>query len=233
MSGYLFNFSLNKTQSNLLNQSILFYNKCVFCFEFESILDEYSKYPHFVNDFDFDSVLKSARLITRAMGELFPPSLVDQQRVAESLALFSAGDRVLNRQEANIVLDSLDFYERVIGLGQIEEVFSKINLFSSNRLRLSGIEAMGSFSHPLKRILWGHSPTSSFGIHSSSISDDFRVIYDMIQVLRYAIHSVSVRESESVGDEGTLMMLRYSVWSDTPRQTSKIPLPTCSFGTSF
>lgn len=234
MPDYYIVLVLNESQSRLLNQSISFYQKFVFNFEFESLIDEFLKYPHSAHlgkDLDFDSVVRSARLMMRALSEIVPQSSVDAQRIFP-LSACSPGVQALSCQDARMIFDSLEFYERVIGLGQAEEIFSRINLHFSRRIGFKELEIIRSFSITLKSLLWGHSSSSSFGIHSSSISNDFRIIYDIIQVVRHTFYNIDVMKANESGDKDNLNNLRYSLWADLPRSTSGMDLPIAMIKTT-
>jgi hypothetical protein len=92
----------------------------------------------------------------------------------------------VNEEQMRVIQDALDFYERVLGLGQLEEVENhwrwdanvKSDDFQSKsdsiRFSLYAAKAAG----------WNMSPNSSRGIRSPDVPKRFRVAYDMTQVLR-------------------------------------------------
>lgn len=91
----------------------------------------------------------------------------------------------LTEKQATVLTRALDLFSR-IGIGQFEEV---INIFRDEHLSDPEMtperidEARKHIDH-VKFMLTGHPANGSFGILNPRVSDDYRIAYDIQQVIR-------------------------------------------------
>ena len=116
----------------------------------------------------------------------------------------------LNKKQADILIAALDLYTR-IGIGQFEEILSVYD----RGLQLADVtrEGMRNGLDFVKQLA-GHPPNGSHGIHNQAVDDNFRVSYDLKQVIRNRI----AWDREPKGG--------MQVDFDEPRATGKEPLAT-------
>lgn len=114
----------------------------------------------------------------------------------------------LSEQQTAIVCRALEFYERVGGMGQIEEVLDPWRF----RCQDGAVEHARAALDEAKLHLTGFDRCSSFGIHSEKVPDEYRVAYDLQQVIR---HRMAWDRTPEGG---------FGVWFDKPHQTSRSPL---------
>ena len=114
----------------------------------------------------------------------------------------------LNEQQVEIAHRALEFYERVGGLGQIEEVMDPWRL----RCEANVLEPAECALREVKRYLTGFGYGASYGIRSEEVPDEYRVAYDLQQVLR---HRLAWDRTPGGG---------IGVWFDRPHQTGQVPL---------
>lgn len=120
----------------------------------------------------------------------------------------------MSEEEAKLLCKSLDTFSRV-GLGQIDNAVENIffNLvFQSTSFEYQ--DRLRSLCDRLKFLLTGHPANGSYGIGSSAISDDFRIAFDIQQVLR---HKMAWDKNPKGGIQ---------VDYHDPMQWGKEPLPT-------
>lgn len=89
----------------------------------------------------------------------------------------------VNERQAQIIAAALDLYSR-IGIGQFEEVLqvydplAKLDLQTRERIR-AGLN--------IAKVEAGHPTSGSYGITNSAVDDQFRVAYDVRQVVRHRL----------------------------------------------
>jgi hypothetical protein len=89
----------------------------------------------------------------------------------------------LNDHQAQVLIQALDLFSR-IGIGQFEEVLqvydpnAKLALKERERIR-AGLN--------IAKTEAGHPSNGSYGIHHPKVDDDFRVAYDLQQVIRHRL----------------------------------------------
>jgi len=119
----------------------------------------------------------------------------------------------VNEEQALVLREALDVYERVLGLGQVEELEFRWGMDRSpsqegwERTR----ETMRFLCYAMKSAGWGHGPNSSHGIRSEKVPRKYRVAYDITQVLRHALAEARVAELEASGDRDLADRLRNTV----------------------
>lgn len=116
----------------------------------------------------------------------------------------------MSEEQAQIAVRALDLYTR-IGIGQFEEILRVYDplceVFDAQRTSVRG-------SMDEIKAQAGHPPNGSHGIHNDKVRDEFRVAYDIQQVIRNRI-------AFDRNPEGGMQ-----VDFDTPRAISQLPLPT-------
>jgi len=117
-----------------------------------------------------------------------------------------------------LMTEAIEFYERVVGLGQIEEVSyayrsRKKDTTSwedhNNRMKIAEL-ALDAF----KMAVVNMSRNQSYGIYSPEVPDKFKKSYDMYKTLRKALATSRVHEAEKEGAEETAKRLRMTVDMD-------------------
>ncbi len=116
----------------------------------------------------------------------------------------------MSEAQAQVVVRALDLYTR-IGIGQFEEILRVYDPLSETWG--SGHKFALEFIKEIKAQA-GHPMNGSHGIHNPKVRDDFRVAYDVQQVIRNRI-------AFDKNPEGGM-----TVDFDTPRAISQLPLPT-------
>jgi hypothetical protein len=135
----------------------------------------------------------------------------------------------LTPAQVRVLADACDLYSR-IGVGQFEEIDSMARVgmlrrrddasgavASANRLDLAR-KALNA----AKQWLLGMAPSESYGIHSPSVHDSFRVAWDLQQVLRHRLAWDDRGNPARRNWSGPNSMT--SVHYDEPRATAKEPL---------
>jgi len=86
----------------------------------------------------------------------------------------------INKKQAEVLIAALDLYTR-IGIGQFEEI---VNVYDrAAKLPLVIRDGMRNGFDFVKQLV-GHPTNGSYGIHHQDVDDDFRVSYDVKQVIR-------------------------------------------------
>jgi hypothetical protein len=122
----------------------------------------------------------------------------------------------LDERQTQTLVAALDLFSR-IGIGQFEEIVHHMRFRLDARLKEA---AEGSYDYRkadlatklmdlAKYTLFGHPPNGSYGIHSHEVPDEYRVAYDIQQVIRHELWK---------GREHT-ELTRFTVDADEPRQT--------------
>lgn len=114
----------------------------------------------------------------------------------------------ISEEQADIISRALDLYERVGGLGQIE-VVAEPWIF---RRDANALELARRALDQAKLYLTGFEYGASYGIYSEGVPDEYRVAYDLQQVIRY-------RLAWDKTPEGGI-----GVWFDKPHRTGKVSL---------
>lgn len=129
----------------------------------------------------------------------------------------------MNESQAQVLKDALDFYERVLGLGQLEEIEYHWRWYADIRAEdfQQKSDTLRYSLYAAKSVGWGHSPNSSRSIRSQEVPKKFRIAYDMTQVLRKAMSDVRLAEAKEEGDEDLVQHLKMTVdqneyWSVEP-----------------
>jgi hypothetical protein len=135
-----------------------------------------------------------------------------------------------NESQMGVLKDALDFYERILGLGQLEELEMRW------RMNYEGpIEDLDEKSciirhclYGAKRSGWGLSPHVSMSIRSETVPKDFRIAYDMTQIIRKKISDARIEELEgSHGNEDLIRHLKMTVdrddfWASSDEEPIKV-----------
>jgi hypothetical protein len=116
----------------------------------------------------------------------------------------------MSEEQAQIVVRALDLYSR-IGIGQFEEI---LRVYDPCCTLTSMMRDEARTHINCVKLAYGHPENGSHGIHNPKVRDDFRVAYDVQQVIRNRI-------AFDKNPEGG-----FQVDFDTPRAISQLPLPT-------
>lgn len=122
----------------------------------------------------------------------------------------------LDEEHITIILRALDFYERTLGLGQLEEIEyhwrAKADL--KDEAFESKSNAIYNMTRAMKAIGWNLEANESRGIRSDSVPEEFRTAYDITQVMRKALNDHRIACAEESGDKEVAKRLRFSVSND-------------------
>ena len=98
----------------------------------------------------------------------------------------------ITAKQAKVIEDALDLYSR-IGEGQYGEIlsydFAPVDP-ETNKRKLDDADVINQCRHQLEHVSQmrlGLSPNSFFAIHAHEISDDFRISFDLKQVIRHQL----------------------------------------------
>ena len=90
---------------------------------------------------------------------------------------------ILNEKQIEILVESLDLYSRLPS-GQFDEIFFKMLGLG----KLTNRTEFEKISKQLKELYFPElSENEFYGIHQDSVSEDARIGFDMIQVLRHKL----------------------------------------------
>jgi hypothetical protein len=108
----------------------------------------------------------------------------------------------VNESQMRVLMDALDFYERVLGLGQLEEIEHgwRWDIGMSPDFSEKS-EALRNALAAAKMIGWGFPPNASRSIRSPEVPVRFRIAYDMTQVLRKTVSDVRLARFRADGKE--------------------------------
>ena len=126
----------------------------------------------------------------------------------------------LNGHQAEVLVRALDLYSR-IGIAQFEEILDVYD--RHNKRSLTPVAQTMAARRALveaKMSMTGYGPNAGHSIMSPDVNDEFRVAYDIQQVVRH-------RLAWARDPRGSLR-----VDFDTPHQTSTEPLPGVQSNTS-
>lgn len=119
----------------------------------------------------------------------------------------------LSEEQIQVLRTALDFYERVLGLGQLEEIEYHWRWYADvkNESFDKTSQALKGIIHAMKVIGWNLYPNESYGIHSEQIKKPYRIAYDMTQIIRKAMSDVSIARAKNNNDEDLLRYLKGTV----------------------
>jgi uncharacterized glyoxalase superfamily protein PhnB len=108
----------------------------------------------------------------------------------------------LDSKQLNIISRAIDFYERVIGLGQLEEISWMWR--NNNNPRDENYESnyfiINSALNIIKKAGWGHDPNESHSIYSNNVPEEFKILYDITQKIRKCVNDVEISKAKEEGD---------------------------------
>lgn len=119
----------------------------------------------------------------------------------------------ITEEQANVLIKALDLYKR-IGMGQIDEIKHVTVPAPGHKYKWVELDQTMAILK-LQLLGWPHINTAH-SIMSKDLPDQFRVAWDIQQVVRNRLAHDSLKPGEKPG---------IYVYFDEPRQTSKEPLP--------
>jgi hypothetical protein len=143
----------------------------------------------------------------------------------------------IDEEMLQLMLEALEFYERVVGLGQIEEVGYAYRLKKklttswtehNERMKIADL-ALDTF----KMAVVGMPRNQSHGIYSPEVNDNIKKMYDMYKTLRKSLAESRLREAIEAGNTETANHLRMTVdmqgfsgvyFSEPPVHVSFVPM---------
>jgi hypothetical protein len=119
---------------------------------------------------------------------------------------------VLTERQLKHMNEALDFYVRVVGLGQLEEVAAVLRAvqFGAKDVMLRN-ESLEHVLRAAKFIAFGLAPNQSYGIRAKEVPMVCKEVYDMHQVIRKALSDESIRRAEREQDTTTASWLKHTV----------------------
>jgi len=111
----------------------------------------------------------------------------------------------LSEKQMGVLRSALDFYERVMGLGQLEEI--EFHWRSHEKYDEKFNEKSDALRHILysaKIVGWSLSANSSRSIRSDKVPEVYRIAYDMTQIIRKKMSDVRIENLKEEGDENSL-----------------------------
>ena len=133
-----------------------------------------------------------------------------------------------NDRQMTVLKNALDFYERVIGLGQLEELEYRWRMHTdlSREDYDQRSLALKHCMYAAKSIGWGFSPNVSMSIRTDSVPEEFRIAYDMTQIIRKAVFDSRAEDVDS-NDKEMMKHLKYSVsnsdfWAASSEEPIKV-----------
>lgn len=119
----------------------------------------------------------------------------------------------ITEEQANTLINALDLYQR-IGMGQLDEIIRVAVSAPGHKYDWAEVDKTMNILK-LQLLGWPHIGTAH-GIRSSELPDQFRIAWDIQQVVRHRLAHDGLKPGEKPG---------IYVYFDEPHQTSKEPLP--------
>lgn len=115
--------------------------------------------------------------------------------------------------QAQATADALDFYVRVVGLAQLDEVASahRAHFDLSSETGDAKADTLATLMDAAKRCVFGLRSGASRGIHHPDVPAECRMMYDLRRVVRRALAERRVAELEAEGDAEHATWVRRSV----------------------
>lgn len=133
----------------------------------------------------------------------------------------------INERQAQLLVDVCDLYSR-IGIGQIEEIvnLARHGMLKHKNGKTADYENLNVADHMIRQVklfLFGLESNANYGIHNETISDMYRVAWDLQQVIRQRLawDRRGNPQKREWGEELSMMGVHY----DEPHKASKEPLP--------
>lgn len=129
----------------------------------------------------------------------------------------------VSERQMQVLLDALDFYERVLGLGQLEEVEEGWRMDADVRdpQFVETSDVLRALMQDAKKQGWKLSPNSSRRIRDPGVAPRFRIAYDMTQVLRKAVSDRRLARLKAEGEDAaarweSLTINQDAFWATCP-----------------
>lgn len=119
----------------------------------------------------------------------------------------------ITEEQANTLINALDLYQR-IGMGQLDEIIRVAVPAPGHKYNWVEVDKTMNILK-LQLLGWPHIGTAH-SIRSRQLPDEFRVAWDIQQVVRHRLAHDGLKPGEKPG---------IYVQFDEPRQSSKEPLP--------
>lgn len=138
-------------------------------------------------------------------------AVAPMERIDATLAL--DGDLTLAGPDLAVLLDALDLYERVIGLGQLEVIEERWRWHADAKSSDFGVvsDALRHALDAAKAIGWRFAPGQSRGIYCRDVPRPALIAYDLTQAIRKFRSDVRLAKAIEEGDTRTIQSIRYTV----------------------
>jgi hypothetical protein len=122
----------------------------------------------------------------------------------------------LDHYQLRLMAEALEFFERVLGLGQIEELAWALAFRIPGPYNSARSHETEVLLKRVKHVVFGLDANQSFGIYNRDVPEKFRVAYDMMKVLRKRLVETSIQEAQEKGEHENAGRLSMTVWNDEP-----------------
>lgn len=134
--------------------------------------------------------------------------------------------------QAHAIADALDFYVRVVGLAQLDEVAAahRMHMDLRDDAQRQTSEGLDALMGAAKVCAFGLRHGASRGIHSQDVPAVCLTMYDLRRVLRRALTGRRIAELEAEGDADGAAWLRGTVDMDRRAPVGEGPVAVVTLG---
>lgn len=120
----------------------------------------------------------------------------------------------MNHHQLRLLAEALEFYERVLGLGQFEEIGWALSMQRPGPYDASLRNDIEHLLVLLKKRAFNLDRNQSFGIYSKEVAEKFRVSYDMFKVIRKRLAETQIARLRMNGHTKDAERVSMTVWND-------------------
>jgi len=123
-------------------------------------------------------------------------------------------DLRMSHRQLRLLAEALEFYERTVGLGQLEEFAWALTMRENSRYDPDKQRDVENLLVLLKKRVFDLDRNQSFGIYSAEVPEKFRVVYDMFKVARKRLAETEIARLRMNGDNKGAERVAMTVWND-------------------
>ena len=120
----------------------------------------------------------------------------------------------MSHRQLRLLAEALEFYERTVGLGQLEEFAWALTMRENSRYDPDKQRDVENLLVLLKKRVFDLDRNQSFGIYSAEVPEKFRVVYDMFKVARKRLAETEIARLRMNGDNKGAERVAMTVWND-------------------